>query len=261
MQIYQVDAFASKAFEGNPAAVIPLKQWLDDALMQKIAQENNLAETAFFVPQAQANAYHLRWFTPTHEVKLCGHATLASAHVLFNELKVQATNLQFDTLSGALLVTRHNGSYSMDFPSQAPMPCSFNDALRLGLGNVRPLACLQSEDYIVVLEDEASVLAVKPNFEALMAADLRGVIITSRTDSHYDFVARFFGPKVGVPEDSVTGSAYTQLGPYWATQLNKNVMLARQVAARGGDLQLHVDNDRVHIGGRAVTYMKGELNV
>jgi PhzF family phenazine biosynthesis protein len=261
MQIYQVDAFASRMFEGNPAAVVPLDNWLDDDLMQRIAQENNLAETAFFIPQAQKNTYHLRWFTPTHEVKLCGHATLASAHVLFNELHVKGSTLRFDTLSGPLLVSQQSGLYTMDFPSQAPLPCSFTDALKQGLGDVAPLACLQSEDYIVVLENEEAVRSVKPDFVALMQAQLRGVIVTARCHTQYDFVARFFGPKVGVPEDSVTGSAYTQLTPYWAKQLNKDTMTARQVAARGGDLKLRLEAERVYIGGSAVTYMRGELNL
>ncbi|MBT1451561.1 PhzF family phenazine biosynthesis protein [Glaciecola sp. XM2] len=260
MKIYQVDAFANKAFEGNPAAVVPLTQWLPESVMQQIAQENNLAETAFFVPCETQGQYQLRWFTPTHEVALCGHATLASAHVLFSELAETIDTLCFETQSGPLYVTRENQAYCMNFPSQPPTECTLNDALKQGLGITSADACLSHQDYIVILPNEQAVLSIEPDHNALLQADLRGVIV-SAVSSQYDFVARFFGPKVGVPEDSVTGSAYTQLTPYWAKRLAKSQLSARQVASRGGDLLLRLDNDRVKITGGAHTYMVGDINI
>lgn len=258
MDIFQVDAFAKQLFEGNPAAVIPLEKWLDDEALQAIAQENNLAETAFFVSTGEK--YHLRWFTPSHEVKLCGHATLASAHVLFMELNVPKTKVVFSTLSGDLMVTKNGQLYEMDFPTQAPSTAPYTQALRRGLNVNTPVACLASEDYIIELANEQAVLDVAPNFNALLEADLRGVIVTSAARD-YDFVARFFGPKVGVAEDSVTGSAYTQLAPYWSQKLGKTQMCARQVAKRGGDLVLNYCGARTRIAGSAVTYLRGHISI
>ena len=257
ISIYQVDAFTERLFEGNPAAVVPLEEWLCDTQMQAIAQENNLAETAFFVPSG--DAYDLRWFTPTHEVDLCGHATLASAHVLYAHLNYSKESVAFHTRSGQLIVTKQANTYVMDFPAQAGVSCEAPEQLHKAF-NKQHLKCWQSEDYILLFDSEREVLELQPNMEQLLQVDLRGVIATAAS-AEYDFVARFFGPKVGVPEDSVTGSAYTQLTPLWADRLGRTKFKARQVAKRGGELSCELVEDRVILGGQAVTYMTGTINV
>ncbi len=255
LTLYQVDAFASKVFEGNPAAVCPLDAWLPDVVVQAIALENNLSETAFFVPSD--NGYHIRWFTPKSEVDLCGHATLASAYVLFHFLGYDKEIIEFDSRSGPLLVSREKDSFVMDFPSQPPVvsdiPAGIVDAF-----NKNPLECLRSEDLIVVYENEADVNNANPDMAQLELLDLRGVAVTARS-AQYDFVARFFAPKYGIPEDPVTGSAYTQLAPYWADKLGKNRLKAKQVSPRGGEVTCEVIDDRVRIAGEAVLYMQGTI--
>lgn len=257
LDIYQIDAFAEKQFEGNPAAVVSLDKWLPDAVMQAIAEENNLAETAFFVPSE--NGYHIRWFTPSKEVKLCGHATLASAYVLFTFLGYKEKVLSFESLSGELLVTKVGDLLTLDFPAQPPEICNTSTRLTEGLGKA-PVECLKHDDYIAVFENEEDVLNITPSHEVLKQLDLRGVIVTAPS-VEFDFVARFFAPKLGVPEDPVTGSAYTQLMPYWSDRLGKSQLLAKQVSSRGGKLLCELNGDRVLISGKAVTYMMGSIEI
>ena len=257
LDIYQIDAFAERQFEGNPAAVVPLKEWLPESVMQAIAEENNLAETAFFVPSG--SGYHIRWFTPMKEVKLCGHATLASAYVLFNILHSKEKVLSFESLSGILLVSKTDGLLTLDFPVQRPEVCSTPASLISGLGKV-PLMCLKHDDYVAVFENEEDVLSIAPNHEALKQLDLRGVIATARS-TEFDFVVRFFAPKLGIPEDPVTGSAYTQLAPYWSDKLEKYQLQAKQISSRGGKIVCELKGDRVLISGSAVTYMIGEIEI
>ena len=257
LAIYQIDAFAEKQFEGNPAAVVPLESWLPDSVMQAIAEENNLAETVFFVPTK--SGFHIRWFTPNKEVKLCGHATLASAYVLFNIIGCKEEVLVFESLSGQLLVSKTDNLLTLDFPAQVPEVCSTPTPLVTGLGKT-PLECLKHDDYIAIFENEKDVLSITPNHEALKQLDLRGVIATAPS-SEFDFIARFFAPKFGIPEDSVTGSAYTQLMPYWSDKLSKSKLRAKQVSERGGKLFCELKGSRVLISGSAVTYMVGSIEI
>ena len=257
LTLYQIDAFAEQAFEGNPAAVIPLQDWLPDATMQAIAEENNLAETAFFVPRG--GGYHIRWFTPAAEVKLCGHATLASAFVLFNMLGFEGESIDFDSLSGTLFVTRSADLLTLNFPSQNPTPCDAPEALIMGLGKT-PLECLAKEDYVAVFASEQDIVDIKPDHSLLAKLDLRGIIVTA-LGAEFDFVARFFAPTLNVPEDPVTGSAYTHLTPFWSARLGKTKLTARQVSARGGNLICELADDRVLISGSAVKYMEGVIEI
>ena len=257
LDIYQIDAFAENQFEGNPAAVIPLVKWLPEATMQAIAEENNLSETVFFVPTR--NGFHIRWFTPVKEVELCGHATLASAYVLFNILGCKEEVLSFESLSGELLVTKNDNLLTLDFPAQPPEICSTPALLSSGLGKT-PIECLKHDDYVAIFANEEDVLGLTPNNEVLMQLNLRGVIATAPS-SEFDFVARFFAPKFGIPEDPVTGSAYTQLMPYWVGKLEKSKLHAKQVSNRGGKLFCELKGDRVLISGNAVTYMEGRIEI
>jgi len=257
LALYQIDAFAEQAFEGNPAAVVPLETWLDDDVMQAIAEENNLAETAFFVPTE--TGFYIRWFTPTTEVNLCGHATLASAYVLFNILGFEAEEIIFDSLSGPLTVTKKDELLTLNFPTQKPVPCDIPQALVDGLGQ-RPIECYKFEDYVAVFESEEDITNIIPKHSSLEQLDLRGVIVTAPS-SHYDFVARFFAPKYGIPEDPVTGSAYTKLTPLWAEKLNKLQFNAKQLSARGGKVQCELQGDRVLISGTAIKYMEGTIEL
>ncbi len=257
LTLYQIDAFAEQAFEGIPAAVVPLKDWLPDATMQAIAEENNLAETAFFV--ASGAGYHIRWFTPAAEVKLCGHATLASAFVLFNMLGFEGGRIDFDSLSGTLSVTRSGELLTLDFPSQNPTPCEAPEDLVAGLGKT-PLECLGREDYLAVFTSEQDIVDIEPDHSLLAKLDLRGIIVTA-PGSEVDFVARFFAPTLNVPEDPVTGSAYTHLTPFWSARLGKTKLTARQVSARGGKLICELAGDRVLISGSAVKYMEGVIEI
>ncbi len=257
LPFYQVDAFTSRIFGGNPAGVCPLDAWLDYDVMQAIAAENNLAETAFFV--AGPDRFHLRWFTPTAEVDLCGHATLASAWVLFEKLGVTSDEVSFDTRSGVLTVKRDGAKLSMDFPSRPGEPCEAPEALLAGLG-IQAAEVLKARDYLVVLESEAAVRAVQPDFAKLMAVDTFGIILTG-PGNEADFVSRFFAPRMGVPEDPVTGSSHCTLTPYWAGRLGKTRLSARQVSARGGELECEDLGARVSIAGHAVLYLEGSIYV
>ena len=257
LQIYQVDAFSQVPFHGNPAAVVPLDSWPSDSVMQNIALENNLAETAYFVPNG--NGYDLRWFTPTVEMDLCGHATLASAYVMFELLGTNDSVLRFQTKSGELTVEKEGDKYVLDFPSRpgvaADAPAGLIDAI-----GAEPREILKSRDYMLVYETEEEIKAIKPNFEALSKIETHAVIVTAKGDNS-DFVSRFFAPEVGVNEDPVTGSAHCTLIPYWAEKLAKNELFARQVSSRGGELFCELRGDRVRIGGHAALYMKGEIYV
>lgn len=253
IKLFVVDAFAQKRFEGNPAAVCPLDAWLPDALLQKMASEHNLSETAYFVPEA--GVFRLRWFTPVSEVKLCGHATLAAACVAFERLGFAERRIEFRTLSGPLAVEREEGGYAMDFPAQVPVPCACPPELAEALGR-DDFQCLRSEDYWAVFKSEAEVRAVAPRREALMRLGLRGLGVTAPGDA-VDFVSRFFAPKFGIDEDPATGSAHCALGPYWAGRLGKSSLRARQVSARGASLDIRCEGDRVRIAGQAILYSEG----
>jgi len=255
--LYQVDAFTSTLFAGNPAAVCPLQSWLPDHQLQNIAAENNLAETAFFVPST--DGYHLRWFTPKAEVDLCGHATLATAFILYMKMNAGDAALTFHTRSGVLVVQRQASQLTLDFPSQPALPCPIPDTLIQGLGQ-KPDQVLLARDYLVVFRSEQIVQALHPDMEKFMELDALGVIATARGD-HSDFVSRFFAPKVGIPEDPVTGSAHCTLIPYWARQLNKTILHARQISARGGELFCEDCGDRVKISGEAVLYSEGHIHL
>ncbi len=253
---YQIDAFATKAFEGNPAAVCPLENWLADGLLQSIAEENNLSETAFFVPSEKG--FKLRWFTPIKEVDLCGHATLATAHVIFEILGYSQQVITFETRSGELFVEKKGKLLTMDFPACPPTPCNISDTLAEGLGR-QPIEVLAADDYLAVFDSEAVIRTITPNQALLGQLDLRGVIITA-PGVDVDFVSRFFAPKFGIPEDPVTGSAHCELAPYWANKLGKNILMARQVSKRGGNITCEVKADRVILSGRAVTFMEAEID-
>lgn len=252
---YQVDAFASRAFEGNPAAVCPLTEWLDDELLQAIAEENNLSETAFFVPTQKG--FSLRWFTPVREVDLCGHATLAAAHVLFEILGYPKQAITFETRSGELTVGRKDSLLEMDFPSLPPKPCTLPIALAEGLGRT-PIEVLAADDYLAVFDSEATVRGITPDYALLSRLDLRGVIVTAPGDD-VDFVSRFFAPKYGIPEDPVTGSAHCELAPYWAGRLGKDSLRVRQVSRRGGKIVCEVKGSRVTLSGQAVVFMEADI--
>jgi PhzF family phenazine biosynthesis protein len=257
LPLYQVDAFAADSFTGNPAAVVPLERWLDDALMQAIALENNLSETAFFVPED--DGFRIRWFTPAAEVDLCGHATLASAWVLFNERDYAGDTIRFLSRSGELKVSREDDWLTLDFPAQPPVPVARSPELVGGLGRA-PAELLAAEDYLAVFEDADQVAALRPDFTLLARLDRRGVIATAPSDE-VDFVTRFFAPGLAVPEDPVTGSAFTQLGPYWAERLGRKRLRAWQISARGGEVICEPRGDRVLISGRAVAYLAGTIRV
>ena len=258
LRIFQIDAFTDAVFGGNPAAVCPLESWLDDATLQAIANENNLSETAFFVPAD--GAYALRWFTPLAEVDLCGHATLASAHVVFHHVQRDADSVAFETRSGRLEVTRSGDDLTMDFPALAAHPVESPVDLCAGLG-AAPQAVFADMDYLALFETEAQVRAIRPDMTALARLDgRRGVIVTAPGETA-DFVSRFFSPRLGVPEDPVTGSAHCMLAPFWAERLGKTTFQARQVSARGGTVRCAVAGDRVRLSGRAAQYLEGTIAV
>lgn len=257
LPIYQVDAFASEPFEGNPAAVCPLDDWLPDKLMQQIAMENNLSETAFFVPQGED--YRLRWFTPTTEVDLCGHATLASAHVLFEELGYDEQTIHFDSNSGELTVRKEGDQLVMNFPAAKINRVEVSDFLEDAVG-VPVKELYRDMDYLYVVESEEQVRNLNPDIREMAKADVRGIIVTA-PGKEYDFVSRFFAPNAGVDEDPVTGSAHTMLTPYWSDRLNKKELVGRQVSRRGGTVYCHHKGDRVEISGEACTVMQGEFTI
>lgn len=254
---YQVDAFANEVFRGNPAGVCLLDQWLEDSVLQSIAEENNLSETAFLVQQA--DCYELRWFTPMVEIDLCGHATLASGHVVFEFVDPQAKQVEFMSKSGKLTVERTGDLLSMDFPSRKPHPCEPPIGINIILG-ANPSEVYLSRDLLVVFEDEEVVKEMKPDLDAIAKMDCFAVIVTA-IGSKCDFVSRFFAPKVGIPEDPVTGSAHCSLIPYWAERLGKKELHAFQLSRRGGELYCKDKDERVSIGGHAVTYLRGKLTI
>ena len=253
--IFQVDAFTGRLFAGNPAAVCPLETWLEDSQMQSIAAEINLSETAFFVRNGES--YDLRWFTPACEVDLCGHATLASAFVVFEILDPAASLVRFQTRSGELRVSRHGDLLTMDFPARPPQPCNLSLALATALGKP-PRELGAARDYLAVYDSEDDVRALAPNMPAVAALDRFAVIVTA-PGRDADFVSRFFAPAHGVDEDPVTGSAHCTLVPYWAERLGKTKLHALQVSARGGELWCELKGDRVTISGRAVRYLEGTI--
>ena len=260
LKIFQVDAFTSEPFGGNPAAVVPLESWLADELMLQIAAENNLSETAFFVKQG--DRYHIRWFTPTVEVNLCGHATLATAHVIFNELKLEDEVIQFHSdRSGELSVAREGDKLVLDFPAYPMTEIETPAGLAEAVG-ARPRRTWESQGNMVfmLLDGEEQIRALSPVMSELMKQSYAELIVTATGDSS-DFASRMFAPRIGIPEDPVTGAIHCSLIPYWAGELGKTELFARQVSPRGGELYCELAGDRVKIGGNAVTFIKGEINL
>jgi len=258
LQIYQVDAFAASLFKGNPAAVVLLTEWLTDETLQQIAAENNLSETAFFIPEG--DHFHIRWFTPKAEVRLCGHATLAAAHVLFNELNFAGEQIAFNSQSGILTVKKVGDKLQLDFPADFAQVVDAVPVFAEAFG-VHPLATFKGKtDYLLLFDSEETILEFQPDISLLLSTNARGIIVTAKGNK-VDFVSRFFAPAVGVNEDPVTGSAHTTLIPFWGKRLNKTEMTALQLSARGGQLWCTLTGDRVLIAGKAVTYLKGEIEV
>lgn len=258
LPIYQIDAFAEKLFAGNPAAVIPLEKWLDDILMQQIAMENNLSETVFFVPKG--NDFEIRWFTPEFEINLCGHATLASAFVLFNLLQYKGSAITFHSKSGPLVVTKEDDLLKMDFPSWRPEHIKeYPSELLKSLGSPDIVGVYKNREYLVELMNEDAIKNCSTDFSLMKQLD-KMVIITA-PGNEVDFVSRFFAPSAGVDEDPVTGSAHSQLIPFWSKKLGKDKMEAKQLSKRGGDIYCEQKEERVIIGGKCVFYMKGEIHV
>jgi PhzF family phenazine biosynthesis protein len=259
LTIYQVDAFAEEVFCGNPAAVIPLEDWIDDALMQKIAMENNLSETAFFVKTD--SGYHLRWFTPEYEIDLCGHATLASAYIIKNFIDPPVAEISFSTQkAGVLKASAAEGTYTLDFPSRIPEPCDTPGKLLPSLGVSQAVEVLRSRDYFVVLPNEDAVRNVEPDYNLMKELDTIGVIITAK-GKEADVVSRCFYPGLGIQEDPVTGSAHCNIVPYWSEKLGKQKLNCRQLSPRGGHLQCELVGDRVLMSGKCVLYLQGEITV
>jgi PhzF family phenazine biosynthesis protein len=254
---FQIDAFTSELFRGNPAAVVLLEKPLDARICQAIATENNLSETAFV--HAGEGFYHLRWFTPKTEVDLCGHATLATAFVLFREKELATEEITFETASGTLRVRRSGEKLYMNFPTRPPSPVRMSEELVTALGK-QPLEAFQARDLLVLFGSEKEVASLQPDFRLLGQLDAFAVCVTAQGDQ-CDFVSRFFAPKTGIPEDPVTGSAHCTLTPFWAQRLSKNELLARQVSKRGGELLCRLEGDRVTIGGCAVEYLRGKISI
>jgi len=254
--IFQVDAFTDKMFSGNPAAVCLLEEWLTDNQMQAIAAENNLSETAFLV--AQGDDYALRWFTPQCEVKLCGHATLASAFVIFTSVQPSRTSVRFDTQSGVLAVERRHDLLVLDFPAAMPAVCDSPAALVQGLKDAPQVILSTADNYFAVYVSEREVRAIQPDSVALKLLHPRGVAVTSPGETT-DFVSRYFAPSYGITEDPVTGSTHCSLVPYWSGRLRKTQLHGRQVSSRGGDLHCELRDSRVLIAGRAIQYMRGTI--
>lgn len=256
--IYQVDAFTTGPFTGNPAAVCPLDEWLDADVMQNIAAENNLAETAFIV--ALDGGYGLRWFTPAIEVDLCGHATLAAAYVVLNHLQPDLDSVSFQTMSGELVVSRDGDRLSMDFPARAPTPAAVTEELSDALG-LAPAEVHLSRDVLAVYDSEASVRGLSPDQSKLKDLDEGlGVIVTAKGDE-VDFVSRFFVPKAGIAEDPVTGSAHCTSVPFWAERLGKSTLVAHQVSPRGGELHCELRGDRVIMSGQCILFLTGSIHL
>lgn len=256
--IFQVDAFTDTLFSGNPAAVCPLERWLPDELMQNIAAENNLAETAFFT--LTSNGYEIRWFTPTTEVDLCGHATLAAAAVMFDQLQVQGERICFSSRSGPISVTKVADGLQLDFPSQAPSVSTTAGDLSSILG-FEAEQVLEATDLIAVAQNQQQLEQLNPNLNLISQLPYRGLIVTAPASGELDFVCRFFAPQSGIDEDPVTGSAYTELAPYWANRLDKSELTARQISKRGGSVHCQIAGDRVLISGQVKHYLQGVIQV
>jgi len=258
MKIYQVDAFTNKVFKGNPAAVVPLNIWISDEIMLAIAQENNLSETVFFVEID--GTYDIRWFTPSCEIDLCGHATLAAAHIIFSELNYPHKTIEFNSKSGKLLVEKNKDWYTLNFPSESIEEIETPEVLQKAL-NVPILKTFKGKwKLLVELENKSVVENLTPNFNLLSQLDSNGIIVTARGEKA-DFVSRFFAPKLGINEDPVTGSAHTLLIPFWSEKLNKTKLKAFQLSKRTGYLKCKHLNDRVEMSGQAITYLKGQLTI
>jgi PhzF family phenazine biosynthesis protein len=259
ISIYYVDAFTDRRFGGNPAAVMPLPEFLPDEILQAIAAENNLSETAFLVPDN--GDYRLRWFTPLVEVPLCGHATLASAAVIMQRLEPGRRQVVFHSLSGALTVRIERAGYAMDFPSRPSEPIPAPPKLSQALGTV-PVEVLANQfNYMAVLKDESTVRGLAPDLTELARIGRPGVIVTAAGDGAHDFVSRYFAPAKGIPEDPATGAAHCMLAPYWAKRLGKNELRAFQASRRAGEIVCRVNKDRVELQGRCVFYLEGEVEV
>lgn len=259
LPIYQVDAFAESVFKGNPAAIVPLEDWLDDTLMQQIAMENNLSETAYFVKTD--SGYHIRWFTPEYEIDLCGHATLASAYVIKNFLEPHVAEIHFTTQkAGVLKAAAKDGMYTLDFPSRLPEACAIPDKLLPSLGISNAVEVLRSRDYFVVLPNEEAVRNCEPDYTLMKELDTIGVIVTAR-GHEADVVSRCFYPGAGIPEDPVTGSAHCNIVPYWSEKLGKTKLFCQQLSARGGDLHCELVGDRVLMSGKCALFLQGEITL
>ncbi len=259
LTIYQVDAFAENVFGGNPAAIIPLQDWLDDGLMQKIAMENNLSETAYFVKTD--TGYHIRWFTPTFEIDLCGHATLASAYIIKNFIEPHLAEINFTTQkAGILKAMAKDGMHTLDFPSRMPQPAEAPDKLLKSLNMTAAVEVLKSRDYFIVLPNEDAVKNAEPDFSLMKEVETVGVIITAKGQSA-DVVSRCFYPRAGIPEDPVTGSAHCNIVPYWCEKLGKKKIFCKQISSRGGDLYCELTGDRVLMSGKCVLFLQGEINI
>lgn len=259
LPVYQVDAFARRVFEGNPAAIVPLQEWIDDCLMQSIAMENNLSETAFFLVDKVDGKRPIRWFTPVYEVDLCGHATLAAAWVAIHKLGIDENPIEFQSASGPLSVRRDGERLVLDFPAihLEPSDRDILSVIEQALG-VSPMEVYRAMDMMAVFENEAQIQAMRPDMKALSRIPTRGLIVTAPGEK-VDFVSRFFAPGAGVEEDPVTGSAHCQMAPYWAERFGKNHLMARQISSRGGDLDCRIVGDRVHIAGHAVLFSEGYI--
>jgi len=266
LTIYQVDAFASKVFEGNPAAVIPLESWIDAELMQQVAMENNLSETAFIVKKdpgikGAEDAYHIRWFTPEYEIDLCGHATLAAAYVIKNFLEPHIGAITFTTeKAGALKALAKDGVYTLDFPERMPEPVAAPEKLFEALGISTAVDVLRSRDYFVVLPNEEAVRNIEPDYSIMRGLDTIGVIVTAKGHAA-DVVSRCFYPGLGIQEDPVTGSAHCNIVPYWSEKLGKKNLHCRQLSPRGGSLQCSLEGDRVFMSGTCVLYLEGTITI
>lgn len=265
LTIYQIDAFTDKVFGGNPAAIIPLDQWLDDSLMQKIAMENNLSETAFFVKNSfpfgggQEGAFHIRWFTPEYEIDLCGHATLASAYIVKNFIEPHLQELNFTTqTAGELKAFISEGVYTLDFPARMPDACEVPENLLRSLGISNAVEILRSRDYFVVLPNEEAVRNVEPDFALMKKLDTIGVIVTAK-GHEADVVSRCFYPGAGIPEDPVTGSAHCNIVPFWSEKLGTTKFVCHQLSARGGVLECELKADRVLMSGSCVLFLEGKI--
>ena len=258
--IYQIDAFTDQPFKGNPASVCPLQEWLPNDVLQNIALENNQAETAFFIPISE-NRFHLRWFTPEIEMDLCGHATLASAYVLFEELRYEQEKIEFETKSGILTVRKVADLIELDFPSRPPIRAELPAVIRQGL-SVQPLEVWKARDYVLVYESEADIRKVVPNVAVLNQINLDpgGIVVTAK-GNEVDFVSRFFTPQASIFEDPVTGSAHCTLVPFWANRLQKTDLHALQLSKRSGELFCSLKENRVLIRGKAVKYLEGKIEV